>query len=65
MIDKALVELKKAIKFEGEDSIIFDHLGDAYFKKDQIQKARDAWKKSLELKPDQPKVKEKLKKAKK
>jgi len=45
-----------------EDPVIFDHLGDVYFKMGDREKAKLNWQKSLKLKPDQDKVKEKLNK---
>jgi Tfp pilus assembly protein PilF len=44
-----------------EDPVIFDHLGDAYFKAGDIENAKLNWQKSLKLGPTQDKVKEKLK----
>ena len=61
MIDEAVKELEKANDIEKEDPIIKDHLGDAYFEKGLFNKARVQWEKSLELKADQEKVKQKIK----
>lgn len=47
-----------------DDPVIFDHLGDAYSKINQTQKAIESWGKSLQLDPGQGKVKEKLERAK-
>ena len=65
MADEAITQIEKAISLYGKDSILYDHLGDAYYKKGLIEKAEDAWKRSLELKSDQPAVKEKLEKSQK
>ncbi|MFA4889576.1 MAG: tetratricopeptide repeat protein [Candidatus Omnitrophota bacterium] len=54
--------LEKASKLL-EDPIIYDHLGDVYQKSGDAQKALQNWEKSLQLEPDQQKVKEKLKKS--
>lgn len=61
LLDKAIKELERASSLL-PDSVIFDHLGDAYFKKGNKDKAASIWKKSLELNPKKEKVKEKIKK---
>ena len=43
----------------GEDPVVYDHLGEAYFKIGSLDKAKEAWAKSIALKEDK-KVKEKL-----
>ncbi|MDD3087078.1 MAG: tetratricopeptide repeat protein [Candidatus Omnitrophica bacterium] len=43
------------------DAVIFDHLGDVYFKMKDAENARINWQESLRLNPDQEKVEEKLK----
>ena len=52
-------ELEKAKEIIGEDPVVYDHLGDVYFKTGSLDKAKEAWTKSLGLKEDE-KVKEKL-----
>lgn len=47
-----------------EDMVIYDHLGDAYFKINDRENAKLNWQKSLKLNPEQDKVKEKLEKIK-
>jgi len=37
-----------------------DHLGDAYFHLRRLPEARQAWEKSMALKPDNPTVENKL-----
>ena len=59
----AIRELERAISLL-EDPVIFDHLGDAYFKVEDIEKARQNWEKSLALDPDQEEVKKKIEKLK-
>ncbi|MBU1932991.1 MAG: tetratricopeptide repeat protein, partial [Candidatus Omnitrophica bacterium] len=59
MFEKARAELEKARDLIGEDPIVYDHLGDAYFKTGDLDKAREAWEKSLKLQ-DNRDVKEKL-----
>jgi tetratricopeptide (TPR) repeat protein len=58
-IDKAIEQLEKASLLLA-DAVIYDHLGDAYFKKAMPDKAAGSWEKSLELNPELGKVKEKL-----
>jgi Tfp pilus assembly protein PilF len=60
-IEEAVKELEKASSLL-EDPVIYDHLGDVYFKAKDTQKAKVSWEKSLKLDPDQAGVKEKLKK---
>jgi Tfp pilus assembly protein PilF len=43
------------------DEVIFDHLGDVYFKMKDAENARINWQESLRLNPGQEKVEEKLK----
>ena len=59
-IDKALSLVKKASELI-EDPVIYDHLGDIYFKMSRKEEAKKAWLKSLEIESDQQKVKEKIK----
>ena len=50
--DAALTYLLKAIQNSKEpDATVYDHLGDTYQKLKQLDKAREAWRKSLELEP--------------
>jgi tetratricopeptide (TPR) repeat protein len=63
MIDEAATELKRAIDIYGKDPVLYDHMGDVYYKKGMTDKAKEFWKKSLELNPDQKEIKEKLEKA--
>jgi len=70
---EAVAELEKAVKQtekndEEPDGVILDHLGDAYLKVKQIDKAKDAWRRAVEAfkkqeEPDKAKaVEEKMKK---
>lgn len=56
---EAIKELERAIGLM-EDPVIFDHLGDAYFRIQKIDSARGNWEKSLKLDPEQSAVKKKL-----
>ena len=57
--EKALHELERAIAVVPDDPVIQEHLGDVYFHLRRLQEARQAWEKSLTLKPDNATVKEK------
>jgi len=58
-LKEAIKELEKASLLI-DDPIIFDHLGEAYMKANDIAKAKLSWEKSLQLEPGQDKIKEKL-----
>lgn len=64
LIDRAVEYLEKASSLLS-DPVIYDHLGDAYFKKGANNKAVSNWEKSLSIDATQEKVKEKLNKLKK
>lgn len=56
----ALAPMLKAIEHADEpDATLYDHLGDIYQAAGQPEKAREAWRKALELKPD-PQIQQKL-----
>ena len=48
--EEAVAELEKASAGDKDDpdAVIFDHLGDAYLKVKQIDKAKDAWQRAVE-----------------
>ncbi len=56
---EAIEQLKKAASLM-DDPIIYDHLGDAYYKVNDAVNAKLNWEKSLKLDPKQEKVKEKI-----
>jgi len=58
-IKEALTELEKASGLV-DDPVIFDHLGEAYFKVSDKQKAKVSWQKALKLDPKHDRVAEKL-----
>lgn len=60
---EAIVELESAAGLL-DDPVIFDHLGDAYFRVKNMEKAKSNWEKSLELNSEQDKVRKKLEKIK-
>jgi tetratricopeptide (TPR) repeat protein len=60
---KALQLIKSAIEYRKEESdgTLYDHLGDIYFRLNQIDEALDAWQKALLKNPNEEKIKEKIK----
>jgi len=56
----AVRELERATTLI-DDPVIYEHLGDAYFKLNDESKAKSNWEKSLELEPAQGNIKKKLK----
>jgi tetratricopeptide (TPR) repeat protein len=58
--DEALAQMKKAIKTELEDPVIYDHQGDIYSALKQDDLARESWEKALELKPDDQTIRAKI-----
>jgi predicted Zn-dependent protease len=61
-LDSARVELEAAIKASGEDPTILEHLGDVYAALNQVPEAKARYRRSLELKPDNPPLRAKLEK---
>lgn len=61
---EAVKELERAGSLL-EDPVIYDHLGDAYLKVNDKEKAKLNWQKSLKLSPGQEKIRGKLEKIKK
>jgi tetratricopeptide (TPR) repeat protein len=60
--DEALTEMKKAVKTELEDPVIYDHQGDIYSALKQEDLARESWEKALQLSPDDQAIRAKLNK---
>ncbi len=61
--EEALEPIQKAVQLNEEpDATLFDHLGDVYSMLKQPEKARDAWRKSVEIEPNKDVLK-KLKEA--
>ena len=60
VVHEALDWLQKAVQQSGEpDPTLYDHLGDIYARLKAFDKARDAWRRSIELEPNDQ-VKKKL-----
>lgn len=59
-VKDALKELERA-KDLLSDPVIYDHLGDVYFKLNDVTNAKTSWQESLKLDPRQKAVEEKLK----
>jgi Tfp pilus assembly protein PilF len=56
---EAVKELEKAVALM-DDPVIFEHLGDAYFKVQDFTQAKANWEKSLKLEPNKTEVKKKI-----
>lgn len=60
--EEAIQELQEAVRIF-PDPVIYEHLGDVYYKQDNLIKARENWQKSLEIdSTENLRVKEKLEK---
>jgi len=59
LYEKALESFKKAETIL-EDPVIYDHIGDVYFKLNELEEASKYWKLSLDLAPQQKEVLKKL-----
>jgi tetratricopeptide (TPR) repeat protein len=59
--DEALKYLEKARRNVPGDAVITEHLGDAYMKLGNSQKAQELWNKALEADPDNETLQKKLK----
>lgn len=59
-IDEAIKYIEKATDAEGATAEVYEHLGDIYYDKGKKQKAIEAWKKGLELFPDDPALKKRI-----
>ena len=61
--DQATAQLTKAVqKTEPEDPTVYEHLGDAYWKQNDVAKAVGCWQKAIDLDPKSPDVPELSKK---
>ena len=61
-LDESIAELEKAVEFMPEDSAVREHLGEAYLKKGGkfAGKAILEWERSLEIKPNNPSLQQRL-----
>ena len=53
------------MKYEPDDPIILEHLGDIYYKKGLKGKALFQWERALKLDPKRTEIKEKIRKVRK
>jgi GWxTD domain-containing protein len=58
--DRAVFFFDKAINRFGINIFLLNSLGDCYFSLRMLKEAKATWEKSLEIKPDQPRIKEKV-----
>jgi tetratricopeptide (TPR) repeat protein len=59
-LDKAIAYLERAALQAGDDPVVFDHLGDAYFMRREWGRARRNWERALELDATQTAIQDKL-----
>lgn len=59
-IDSALIEMRRSVERVDDDPVIFEHLGDVYREIGEKGKAREAWKKALDLDPANERVRGKI-----
>jgi len=59
--EEALEKLKEAAS-KMDDPVIFDHVGDAYYKLNDKENALKYYEKALEMDPEKEEIKEKIKK---
>lgn len=52
-LDEAVAYLERAATLLDTDWVIFDHLGDAYFKRRDWERARRSWERALALEPNE------------
>jgi tetratricopeptide (TPR) repeat protein len=60
--DQAVAYLERAVQLLDSDAVIYDHLGDAYLRQGDLEDARSAWHKALELNQSLESVRLKLEK---
>ena len=56
------MELEKAARVLPEDPLVIEHLGDAYLRYDQKQKALSSYESALKINPGNNQLKDKLEK---
>lgn len=59
-MDKAVVELERAVNLMPDDPTLRDHLGDAYRAQGQHRKALEQWRQALRLEPGKGVIREKI-----
>ena len=57
---RAVLYFREAVSHFGVNIFLLNALGECYFNLKNIDEARAAWEKSLEISPDQPQIREKL-----
>ncbi len=58
----AKIYLEKAIEVGGESVVMLDHLGDIEYKLGNIVRAKELWKKAVELEPSRTEIQIKIEK---
>jgi len=63
--DQALADLLRAAKnIDREDPIVFEHIGDTYFKLNRVPEALESWQKALKLDPKNKSLADKIERTK-
>ncbi len=60
-LESARVKIEEAVKYLGDDPVIYEHLGEIYHDLGKRDEALRHWKKSLGLNPQNEKVRDKIK----
>jgi GWxTD domain-containing protein len=63
--EEAISCFQRYISHEGASFVVLNSIGECYFQIDNPEEALRAWEKSLEINPDQPEIKKKVKEIKK
>lgn len=58
--EDALVQMKRALKYEQQDALLYEHQGDIYFALKNDEMARESWNRALEINPENESVRNKL-----
>jgi GWxTD domain-containing protein len=63
--EEAISFYQKFVSHQGASFVVLNSIGECYFQIDNPEEALRAWEKSLEINPDQPEIKKKVKEIKK
>jgi pentatricopeptide repeat protein len=61
-IDGALQYLQRALRYSSEDPVLYDHLGDAFARAGEPDKALEYWQQALRLDPSLTAIQAKIEK---
>jgi len=60
MYDLALIHIKKSVENRQDSAVVIEHLGDVYLKLGDLSKAKNQWKRALEIDKDNERLKRKI-----